>query len=114
MRAHPETPARRAAQTRVLRAAAGRDEAVRDAFHGAARCDPLLAPAFAGIADWEAHIPRLMQFWCSAALMAGTCHGQPMPAHAHLGLGAAHFARWLALFEESAAARRIVARLEMS
>jgi hemoglobin len=37
--------------------------------------------------------------------MAGTYHGQPMQAHAHLGLGAAHFARWLALFEETAAAR---------
>lgn len=92
-----------------------------------ARQDPLLGPAFAGVADWEAHIARLTQFWSSVALMTGTYHGQPMQAHAHLGLGTTHFARWLALFEETAAAhlppagaahlmeraRRIGASLEM-
>jgi hemoglobin len=129
--AHPETPDRRAALAARLRAATGLDEAALEAFlrafYGAARRDPLLGPAFAGVADWEAHIDRLTQFWCSVALMAGTYHGQPMQAHAHLGLGAAHFARWLALFEQTAAAclppagaahlmeraRRIAASLEM-
>jgi len=129
--AHPETPERRAALTRDLRAATGLDEAVLEAFlrafYGAARQDPLLGAAFAGVADWEAHIARLSQFWSSVALMTGTYHGQPMQAHAHLGLGTAHFARWLALFEETAAAqlppagaehlmeraRRIAASLEM-
>ena len=107
--AHLETPERRAALTRDLRAATGLDEAMLEAFlrafYGAARRDPLLAPAFAGVADWEAHIARITQFWSSVALMTGTYHGQPMQAHAHLGLGAAHFAQWLALFEETAAAR---------
>lgn len=94
--AHPETPERRAALTWYLRAATGLDEAVLEAFlrafYGAARQDPLLGAAFAGVADWEAHI-----------------------------------ARWLTLFEETAAAhlppvgvahlteraRRIAASLEM-
>lgn len=131
MYAHPETPERRAALTWYLRAATGLDEAVLEAFlrafYGAARQDPLLGAAFAGVADWEAHIARLTQFWSSVALMTGTYHGQPMQAHAHLGLGEAHFARWLTLFEEAAAAhlppagvahlteraRRIAASLEM-
>ncbi|PWS35238.1 preprotein translocase subunit TatC [Falsiroseomonas bella] len=109
MHAYPETSERRAALARQLSAATGLDEAVLEAFlrvfYGAARRDPLLGPAFDGVADWEAHIARITQFWCSVALMAGTYHGQPLQAHAHLGLGAAHFARWLALFEETAAAR---------
>jgi hemoglobin len=131
MHPYPETPERRAALSQRLRAATGLDEATLEAFlrtfYGAARQDPLLGAAFAGVADWEAHIARLTQFWCSVALMTGTYHGQPMQAHAHLGLGAAHFARWLALFEATAAAclqpagathlieraRRIAASLEM-
>lgn len=131
MNAHPETPERRAALSHRLRAATGLDEAILEAFlrafYGAARQDPLLGAAFAGVVDWEAHIARLTQFWSSVALMTGTYHGQPMQAHAHLGLGTAHFARWLALFEETAAAhlppagaahlmeraRRIAASLEM-
>lgn len=131
MSAHPETPERRAALSQRLRAATSLDEATLEAFlrafYGAARQDPLLGAAFAGVADWEAHIARLTQFWSSVALMTGTYHGQPMQAHAHLRLGAAHFARWLALFEETAAAclspagaahlteraRRIAASLEM-
>ena len=131
MSMHPETPERRAAISQRLRAATGLDEPTLEAFlrafYGAARQDPLLGAAFAGVADWEAHIARLTQFWSSVALMTGTYHGQPMQAHAHLGLGTAHFARWLALFEDTATtclppagaahlierARRIAASLEM-
>lgn len=74
-----------------------------------------------------AHIARLTRLWSSVALMTGTHHGQPMQVHAHLGLGTAQFARWLALFEEASAAclppagaaplmeraRRIAASLEV-
>ncbi|GGJ40348.1 hemerythrin domain-containing protein [Neoroseomonas lacus] len=109
MNAHPETPERRAALSQRLRVATGLDEvtleAFQRAFYGAARQDPLLCAAFAGVADWDAHIVRLTQLWSSVALMTGTYHGQPMQAHAHLGLGTAHFARWMALFEETAVHR---------
>jgi hemoglobin len=104
----PEGPERRAALSAEIGARTGLDPAAIErflrAFYGAARQDGLLGPAFAGVADWEGHIATITRFWCSVALMAGGYHGQPMQAHAHLGLGPAHFARWLALFEQVARA----------
>ncbi|MBL6454610.1 group III truncated hemoglobin [Belnapia sp. T6] len=81
-----------------------RIEAFLRTFYGAARQDPLLGPAFAGVEDWERHIATLTRFWGSVALMTGDYHGQPMRAHAHLALTPAHFARWLTLFEATARA----------
>lgn len=104
----PENAERRAALQREITARTGLDEARIElflrAFYGAARADELLGPAFAGVADWEAHIARLTRFWASVALMSGDYHGQPMQAHAHLALTPAHFGRWLALFERVARA----------
>lgn len=102
-------PERRAGITRAVMAATGLDrEAIagflRD-FYGAARQDPVLAPAFAGVADWERHLATITTFWCSVALLTGEYHGRPMQAHAHLALTPVHFARWLALFERTARAR---------
>jgi len=105
---HLEGPDRRAALTRGLMAATGLDEPAIErflrAFYGAARADALLGPAFAGVADWEAHIRTLTRFWSSVALMTGAYHGQPVQAHGHLALSPAHFARWLSLFEATARA----------
>lgn len=127
----PEGPQRRAVLTRQVSDATGLDrpriEAFLRAFYGAARQDALLGPAFAGVADWEEHIARLTRFWCSVALMTGDYHGQPMQAHVPLRLSPPHFARWLALFEQTAhasltrpgaehmieRARRIARSLEM-
>jgi hemoglobin len=106
--AHASAPDRRTAFSSVVTEATGLDrpaiEAFLRAFYGAARQDSLLGPAFAGVADWEAHIAQLTRFWCSVALMTGEYHGQPMQAHAHLKLAPDHFARWLALFESTARA----------
>jgi len=108
LNAIPETAERRAALAGEITARTGLDEAAIEAFlrafYGTARQDPLLGPAFAGVADWERHIATLGQFWGSVALMTGGYHGQPMRAHAHLGLTPDHFARWLALFEATARA----------
>ena len=71
-------------------------------FYGRVRNDPLLAPAFATVKDWDAHLARLGAFWSSVALMSGRYHGQPMVAHQHLQVEAVHFDRWLALFEQTA------------
>jgi hemoglobin len=71
-------------------------------FYGRVREDPLLAPAFATVKDWDAHLSRLCAFWSSVALMSGRYHGQPMVAHQHLQVEAGHFDRWLALFERTA------------
>jgi hemoglobin len=100
-----EAAARRAAASRAAQAATGLDEAVIErlvrAFYDRARQDPAIGPLFAGVEDWETHIARLCAFWSSVALMTGRYHGQPMAAHAPLGLQPAHFTRWLALFEET-------------
>ena len=104
----PEGPERRAALTAEVMARTGLTpagiEAFLRAFYGAARADALLAPAFAAVPDWEAHIATILRFWSSVALMTGDYHGQPMQAHRHLVLTPAHFARWLALFTETARA----------
>ena len=72
---------------------------VVDTFYGRVRQDPLLAPVFARVEDWEAHLVKLRAFWSSVLLMSGRYHGQPMQAHFPLAIEQQHFDRWLALFE---------------
>jgi hemoglobin len=73
------------------------------AFYGRARHDPLIGPIFdRKVADWDAHIARMCDFWSSVALMSGRYHGQPMAAHLPLPVDTPHFDRWLELFGETA------------
>lgn len=79
------------------------------------------------IRDWEPHLAQMCAFWSSVALMSGCYHGTPMVKHLPLLVDAAHFDRWLALFEQAAReicppqaaahfverARRIAASLEL-
>jgi hemoglobin len=100
-------PERRARITQDIVARTGIDEVMIErlvrSFYARARADRLLGPVFAAaVADWEAHIARVCAFWSSVALMSGRYHGQPMRAHIDLPVGAAHFDRWLALFEQTA------------
>ena len=75
-----------------------------DGFYGRVRNDPLLGPVFAArIADWEPHLATMRDFWSGVALMTGRYKGKPMQKHFPLGIERAHFDRWLALFEQSAA-----------
>src|SRR5690606_35993487 len=103
-----ETAERRAAFAAKITAHTGFDEATLErvvrAFYGTARRDPLLGPVFARVADWEAHIARIVDFWSSVVLMSGRYHGNPMAAHLPLGLEPHHFARWLELFGRTAQA----------
>jgi hemoglobin len=98
--------------------------AVVDAFYARIRTDPTLGPIFAHrIARdaWPRHLQRMCAFWSSVLLMTGRFKGAPMAAHAAIpGLGPAHFAHWLVLFEETAidtcppaAAALFVARAKM-
>ncbi len=97
-------------------------------FYLRVRADEMLAPIFeARITDWEPHLQQMCAFWSSVALMTGRYHGAPMPKHMPLPIDAAHFDRWLLLFERTAAeicppeaaahfverARRIAASLEL-
>jgi hemoglobin len=74
------------------------------AFYAAVRRDPLLGPIFnAKVADWDEHLATLCRFWSSVTLLTGAYKGRPMLVHAAIpDLGATHFARWLALFKETA------------
>ena len=127
-----EMRARRAAITAQITAETGIDEAMIErlvrAFYERVRDDAVLGPIFdERITDWEPHLQRMFAFWSSVALMTGRYHGQPMAKHFPLPIDAAHFDRWLALFETTAqsicppaaaerfvlAARRIAESLEL-
>ncbi|MBR0799521.1 group III truncated hemoglobin [Bradyrhizobium jicamae] len=97
-------------------------------FYAKVRKDPMIGPVFeARINDWEPHLAQMCAFWSSVALMTGRYHGTPMVKHMPLPIDAAHFDRWLELFEATASelcppaaadhfierARRIAASLEM-
>ncbi len=101
------TASARPAMTAEIIAVTGLDEAVLrrlvHRFYTKLRADAELGPIFASrIADWEPHLERMVAFWSSVALMTGRYHGRPVPAHAGLPVGWAHFERWLALFRETA------------
>jgi hemoglobin len=73
------------------------------AFYAKVRVDSVLAPVFeARIQDWEPHLSQMSAFWSSVALMTGRYHGTPMAKHMPLPVDAAHFDRWLELFERTA------------
>lgn len=125
-------PERRARITAEIIARTGIDEPMIEhlvrLFYQRIQAEPVLGPIFATrVADWEHHIEKLCAFWSSVALMTGRYHGQPMRMHMDLPVDRAHFDRWLALFERTAAevcppaaaehfverARRIADSLEM-
>ena len=102
-------PDRRARLTAEIGARTGIDQAMIERlvhrFYDRVRADPILAPIFeARISDWPVHLGRMRAFWSSVALMTGRYHGNPMAAHRPLPVDAAHFARWLDLFRETARA----------
>jgi hemoglobin len=73
-------------------------------FYGRVRQDPVLGPVFNdAIADWDAHLAKLCDFWSSVLLMTGRFKGSPMAAHARRpDIRDEHFALWLALFARTA------------
>ena len=103
-----EAAARRSQFAETVTRETGIDEAMIErlvhAFYADVRADPLLGPVFAAIvADWTPHLAQMCAFWSSVVLMTGRYHGRPMDKHLPLPVDAAHFDRWLALFEETAA-----------
>lgn len=75
-------------------------------FYARVRQDAQLGPLFnAAIADWPEHLHKLAAFWSSVMLTSGRYKGQPLPAHLRhqAQITPDMFARWLALWEDSAA-----------
>lgn len=71
-------------------------------FYTDIRLDPVLAPVFEHAigANWEPHLERMVDFWCSVMLSSGEFKGNVFGKHMALqGIEMAHFRRWLALFE---------------
>jgi len=76
-------------------------------FYGDVAQDDLLGPLFNDVAlvDWGEHLPKLTLFWCRALLGMQGYQGNPFRAHAAVHerspFTAAHFERWLQLFDET-------------
>jgi hemoglobin len=78
---------------------------VRDFYRDVAQ-DDLLGPIFAAAhVDWPAHLATLTDFWVWQLLGERGYTGNPLRAHAAVddlvGFRAEHFARWLAIFDET-------------
>jgi hemoglobin len=74
-------------------------------FYSRVRKDGRLGPIFAReiAGDWEPHLEKMTDFWCSVILKSGDYHGRPVPAHLKLkDVTDADFGIWLALFGETA------------
>ena len=74
-----------------------------DRFYAKVRLDSEIGPIFnAAIDDWPAHLSLLKDFWSTVLLTERSYKGDPLSKHLELSLDPDHFARWLALFEETA------------
>jgi len=93
------------------------------AFYAKVPADPVIGPIFDRVIgdQWDEHLPKMFDFWSSVLLGTRRFRGSPMQAHLKIPeLSAAHFARWLELFRQTAreawppqAAALIIERAEM-
>ena len=90
-------------------APSGIDEAAIQAlvhgFYAKVRSDAELGLIFDRVigTEWDAHLAKMCDFWSSVMLITGRYKGSPMVAHMRLKMvRPEHFARWLALFRETA------------
>ncbi|MER8461802.1 group III truncated hemoglobin [Mesorhizobium sp. M1409] len=75
-------------------------------FYAKVRSDERLGSIFAReiTGDWEPHLEKMTDFWCSVILKSGNYHGRPVPAHLKLkDVTEADFEIWQALFGQTAA-----------
>jgi hemoglobin len=120
----PQIASARPEMTAAIMAETGLDEDILHdlvhSFYARVRRDTVLGPVFAArITDWGSHLDRMVSFWSSVALMTGSYHGRPVPAHTPLPINRAYFEHWLGLFRETAqevctpaGAAHVIARAE--
>lgn len=78
-------------------------EAALRRFYEKVKADDLIGPPFDRVVhDWDAHIRTMQDFWSRALLGTTRYNGQPFPPHLTLGIGQAHFDRWLELWKAAA------------
>lgn len=75
-----------------------------EGFYRKVRRDPLLGPIFERhVADWDLHLPKLVDFWTTALRGSKRYRGNPMTVHGALpDLTPSMFERWLDLFADTA------------
>lgn len=86
-----------------------RDDVIRlvDECYERVRSDERLGPIFADIArvDWNAHLPKMYDFWEAVLFGTTTFKGNPLEVHRSLArlttMSADEFGRWLDLFRAS-------------
>lgn len=66
-------------------------------FYGKVVQDALLATHFTGI-DWEAHFPKMIDFWAFILIDKEGYKGNVFDKHVHLNIGEPEFDRWVAIF----------------
>ena len=74
-------------------------------FYSRVRRDDRLGPIFARViaGDWEPHLEKMTDFWCSVILKDGGYQGRPVPAHLRLKMVVeGDFSIWLRIFGETA------------
>lgn len=72
-------------------------------FYDLCHDDPVLGPFFEQtVADFEAHVQVVIDFWSSALLKTGRYRGNQFMAHAKHPIRPEHFDIWLDLFEKAA------------
>ena len=70
-------------------------------FYQRVQDHPDLGPVFAKqiAGDWQPHLDKMVDFWCTMLLQEQSYTGRPLPVHMALpDLQDVHFDQWLALF----------------
>jgi len=74
-----------------------------DKFYKKVDQDELIGPIFNSVLSgkWADHLEKMYSFWETVLLEKSSYHGTPFLPHSGLGLQAAHFTRWLALWSDT-------------
>lgn len=76
-------------------------------FYDKVKDDELLGFFFSEVfeIDWDKHLPLMCSFWESVLFYTGDYEGDPLTTHRNVSrkhpTSAAHFERWLVLFDQS-------------
>ena len=76
-------------------------------FYDRVRADEVLGPTFEAVLHdhWDAHLPRMVEFWSTVMLGTRSFSGNVFGKHMAVpGVGRAHFERWLGLWQSQTGA----------